>query len=126
MTKGWRQDGIAMLLILATIGAMSYKMWLPDVFTGQPVPTLSLEDASERLERIAANSAANISRLDSRALDPAVYKAWASTMYDDGAANDLLYAADLVEQYNHDGNVERLQEAAEIVGDVSQRMSFRR
>lgn len=120
MTKHWWKDGIALLLSLSIVGGVAFKTLLPDAFAGKPALTLSLDEASARLERIVANQGSSIARIDSRALDPAVYQALANAVADYGASNDLLYAAQLVEKYNRDGTLESLREALDIVNDVKQ------
>lgn len=115
----WK-DGIALLLSLSIVGGIAFKTLLPDAFAGRPGVTLSLEEASARLERIVANRGSYIARIDSRALDPAVYDALANAVTDYGASNDLSYAAKLVEKYNDDGNLDNLREALDIVNDVKQ------
>ncbi|SFB04387.1 hypothetical protein SAMN05216312_103164 [Cohnella sp. OV330] len=120
MMKHLWKDGIALLLSLSIVGGIAFKTLLPDAFASRPAVTLSLEEASARLERIVANRGSSIARIDSRALDPAVYQALANAVTDYGASNDLSYAAKLVEKYNDDGNLDNLREALDIVNDVKQ------
>lgn len=124
MMKHWWKDGIALLLSLSIVGGIAFKTLLPDAFASGPALTLSLDEASARLERIVANPGSNVARIDSRALDPAVYQALANAVNDYGASNDLLYAAKLVEKYNDDGMLENLREALDIVNDVKEQKLF--
>jgi len=90
-------------------------------FDFAPPLTLSLEDASKRLERIVLNNGMYITRFDSCALEPVVYEALAHTVNDYGASNDILFVAELVEKYNDGGSVEKLREALLILNDIRER-----
>jgi hypothetical protein len=82
-------DIIAIILAVLIIGGIAFRTYMPDAFASKPAPTLSLEDASKRLERIVSNNGTYITRFDSHALEPVVYEALAHTVNDYGASNDL-------------------------------------
>jgi hypothetical protein len=121
MTKDTKRDVIAIILAIFIIGTTASVTYLPDAWAIKSAPTLSLDDASARLERIVSNNGTNITRFDSRALDPEVYEALARTLMDYGASNDIRYVAELVENYNNGGSVDHLREALAIVNDIMQR-----
>lgn len=121
MITDLKRDIIAITLIVFIIGGIAFKTYMPDAFASKPAPTLSLEEASERLERIISNDGTYITRSDSHALEPVVYEALAHTVNDYGASNDMLFVAELVEKYNDDGIVENLREALVIVNDIKER-----
>lgn len=121
MITDLKRDIIAITLIVFIIAGIAFKTYMPDAFASKPAPTLSLEEASERLERIISNDGTYITRFDSHALEPVVYEALAHTVNDYGASNDMLFVAELVEKYNDDGIVENLREALVIVNDIKER-----
>ncbi|WP_141502943.1 hypothetical protein [Paenibacillus luteus] len=124
MTTDLKRDIIAIILAMLIIGGIAFKTYLPDAFKSKPALTLSFEDASKRLESIISRNGTNISRFDSHALEPVVYEALAHTVNDYGAANDIMYAAELVEKFNEEGNLENLREALIIVNDIRERDLF--
>lgn len=121
MTMNLKRDLIAIILAVLLIGGIAFKTFMPGAFASKPAVTLSLEDASKRLERIISWDGTYITRTDSRALEPVVYKALAHTVNDYGAANDILYVAELVQKFNDGGSVENLREALMIVNDIRER-----
>jgi len=121
MTTDLKRDIIAIILTVLIIGGIALKTYMPDAFASKPAPTLSLEEASKRLERIISNNGTYITLYDNHALEPVVYEALAHTVNDYGASNDILFVAELVEKYNDGGSVENLQDALEIVNDIRQR-----
>jgi hypothetical protein len=120
MTSELKRDLIAIILAVLIIGGIAFKIYLPDAFARKPALTLSIEDASNRLERIVSNNGTYITRFDNQALEPDVYEALAHTVNDYGVSNDILYVAELVQKYNDSGSVENLQEALIIVNDIRQ------
>jgi hypothetical protein len=51
-------------------------------------------------------------------LEPQIYVDAATIAPDEGTANDLRYAADLITKYNDGAGVEKLQEAYDILTEV--------
>ncbi|MBB6636855.1 hypothetical protein [Cohnella thailandensis] len=121
MTKDIKRDIIAIFLALFIIGTVALITHLPEALAYKTAPTMSLDDAGKRLERIVSNNGTFITRFDSRALEPDVYEALARTVMDYGASNDIRYVAELVENYNKGGSVDHLREALAIVNDIKQR-----
>ncbi|MGO4549173.1 hypothetical protein AB4Z29_30730 [Paenibacillus sp. 2TAB23] len=121
MSTNLKRDLIAIILAVLIIVGISFKTLFPDAFASRPPLTLSLEDASKRLERIISWDGTYITRIDSQALEPVVYEALAHTVNDYGAANDILFVAELVEKFNDGGSVEHLREALAIVDEIRQR-----
>lgn len=121
MTTDLKRDIIAIILAVLIIGGIAFKTYMPDAFASKPALTLTFDDASKRLERIISWNGTYITRFDSHALDPVVYEALAHTVNDYGAANDILYVAELVDKFNDGGNLENLREALMIVNDIRER-----
>ncbi|CAM4386378.1 hypothetical protein FHS16_003554 [Paenibacillus endophyticus] len=124
MSTNLKRDIIAIILAVLIIVGIAFKTLFPDAFASRPAVTLSLEDASKRLERIISWDGTYITRIDSQALEPVVYEALALTVNDYGAANDILFVAELVEKFNDGGSVEHLREALAIVNEIRQRASI--
>lgn len=121
MTTDLKRDIFAIIIAVLIIGGIAFKTYMPDAFASKPALTLTFDDASKRLERIISWNGTYITRFDSHALDPVVYEALAHTVNDYGAANDILYVAELVEKFNDGGNLENLREALMIVNDMRER-----
>ncbi|WP_339203066.1 hypothetical protein MHH56_18545 [Paenibacillus sp. FSL K6-3182] len=75
MITDLKRDIIAIILSVFIIGVIVFKTYMPDAFASKSAPTLSLEEASERLERIISNGGTYITSFDSHALEPVVYEA---------------------------------------------------
>jgi hypothetical protein len=121
MSTNLKRDIIAIILAVLIIVGISFKTLFPGALASRPAVTLSLEDASKSLERIISWDGTYITRIDSHALEPVVYEALALTVNDYGAANDILFVAELVEKFNDGGNLENLREALMIVNDIRER-----
>ncbi|MEV5027932.1 hypothetical protein [Paenibacillus sp. LPE1-1-1.1] len=121
MTTDLKRDIIAIALVVVIIGGITFKTYMPDAFASKPAMTLTFDDASKRLERFISWNGTYITRFDSHALESVVYEALAHMVNDYGAANDILYVAELVEKFNDGGNLDNLREALMIVNDIRER-----
>jgi hypothetical protein len=117
-TKDLKRDFIALVLVAAVIGIVFFATWVSRTVNDM-TPITRIANATERLGTFVNNyDSLTPVQLMTTDLEPQIYVNAATIAPDEGTANDLRYAAELITKYNNGAGVEKLEEAYGILTEV--------
>ncbi|MFC5469330.1 hypothetical protein ACFPPD_11410 [Cohnella suwonensis] len=116
--KDLKRDVIALVLAVAVIGLVFLVTWVSRT-VNDTTPITRIAEAADHLGRFVEDyDSLTPVQLMTADLEPQIYVEAATIAPDEGTANDLRYAAELITKYNDGAGVETLQEAYDILTEV--------
>jgi len=116
--KDHKPDIIAIVLVAAVIALVFFVTWVSGTANDSKHIT-RITDATERLGTFVDNyDSLRPVQLMTANLEPQIFLDAATLAPDEGTANDLIFAAELIMRYNEGAGVETLQEAHDILAEV--------
>jgi hypothetical protein len=116
--KDIKRDVIVLVLVAAVNGFVFVATWVSRT-VNNTTPITRIADATERLGTFVDNyDSLTPVQLMTADLEPQIFVNAATIAPDEGTANDLRYAAELITKYDNGAGVETLEEAYGILTEV--------